>query len=257
MVPLYNSLKRKLAAGQAAFGLWITLESPSLAEIAVECGLDWICIDAEHGHLDYKEIVEHIRAARNSSTTPLVRIAEIQQGLIKRVLDLGAAGIFLPQISGPDDVARAVRFAKYPPHGIRGVGGERATAWGTKLKTATSVADHETMVIPMIESPAAGEQIDAILDVAGVDAIYFGPADFSASAGHLGDWEGPGVAEQILAIKDRITLRHVPCGVMAAGIDTARLRVQQGFRMIGIGSDTGLVIRGITESLAALRNADD
>jgi 2-keto-3-deoxy-L-rhamnonate aldolase RhmA len=253
MIPLVNGLKRKLAAGEAAFGFWITLEAPSLTEIANVLGLDWVCIDAEHGHLDYKEILEHIRATRGGTTTPLVRIAEIQSGLIKRLLDLGAAGIVVPQVSDPQDVERAIRFAKYPPRGVRGVGGERATLWGTRLRDATRAANDETMVIPMIESPEAGAQIDAILDVPGVDAIYFGPADFSAAAGHLGEWEGPGIAEQLLTIKDRIVRRSVPCGIMAPGGPTAKKRLEQGFRMISIGSDTGLVISGLSDTLAQLR----
>ena len=122
-----NPLKKKFASRRPTTGLWVTLESPTITEIAVTLGLDWVVIDAEHGHLDFKEILEHIRATLNSNTVPLVRIQEIEQGLIKRVLDLGAGGILVPQIYSPDEVARAVRFAKYPPWGQRGVGSERST----------------------------------------------------------------------------------------------------------------------------------
>ena len=186
-----NALKRKLAEGRTAYGLWVTLESPTITEIAVTLGFDWVVIDAEHGHLDYKDIMEHVRVTRHTDTTPLVRVQEIQQGIIKRVLDVGAAGIIVPQVTGPEEVERAVRFAKYPPRGIRGVGGERATLWGSQLRECTNRADAETMVIPLMETVQAGERIDAILDVPGVDAIYFGPADYSSSAGYLGEWEGP------------------------------------------------------------------
>src|SRR5437870_12293353 len=114
-MPYQNILKQKLAAQQTTLGLWITLESPSITEIAVELGYDWVVIDAEHGHLDFKEILEHLRATRNATTTPLVRVQEIEQGLIKRVLDLGAAGILIPQVTTAAEVDQAVRFAKYPP----------------------------------------------------------------------------------------------------------------------------------------------
>jgi 2-keto-3-deoxy-L-rhamnonate aldolase RhmA len=250
-----NALKRKLAEGRVTCGLWVTLESPTVTEIAAALGFDWVVIDAEHGHLDYKEIMEHIRVARHTDTTPLVRIQEVQQGLIKRVLDVGAAGILVPQVTGPEEVERAVRFAKYPPRGVRGVGGERATQWGMRLRECTARADAETLVIPLMETVQAGERIDAILDVPGVDAVYFGPADYSSSAGHLGEWEGPGVAERLLAIKDRIVARGVACGVMATSIDNARRRREQGFRMIGIATDTGLLIRGASEALQALGKA--
>jgi 2-keto-3-deoxy-L-rhamnonate aldolase RhmA len=248
-----NALKRKLAEGQVTHGLWVTLESPSITEMATELGFDWVVIDAEHGHLDYREILHHVRATRHTETTPLVRIPEVQQGLIKRVLDIGAAGLIVPQVTGPEEVERAVRFARYPPRGVRGVGGERATLWGIKLHETTARANTETMVIPLMETVAAGEKIDAILDVPGVDAVFFGPADYSASAGYLGDWEGPGVAERLLAIKERIAARGVPCGIMGTSIDNARMRQQQGFRMIGVASDAGLLIRGATEALRELR----
>ncbi|HMC64074.1 MAG TPA: aldolase/citrate lyase family protein, partial [Gemmataceae bacterium] len=94
-----NPLKPKLAAGQTTLGLWVTLEAPSITEIAVMLGYDWVCIDAEHGHLDFREIGEHVRVTRNTATTPLVRIQETEQGLIKRVLDIGALGIVVPQVN--------------------------------------------------------------------------------------------------------------------------------------------------------------
>ena len=112
--PAIQRLRQKLATDEAVYGLWITLESASVSEMAVALGLDWIVIDAEHGHLDWKEILEHVRVTRSSSTTPLVRIQEIEQGLIKRTLDTGAAGILVPQVSSAEEVKLAVRFAKYP-----------------------------------------------------------------------------------------------------------------------------------------------
>ena len=248
-----NALIRKRASGDATHGLWVTLESPTISEIGVALGFDWVVIDAEHGHLDLKEVVEHLRATERSSTTSLVRISEIQIGLIKRVLDIGAAGIVVPQVTGPEDVELAVRYAKYPPWGLRGVGGERSTLWGLELKETTTRANAETMVIPLIENMQASENIDAILEVKGIDAIFFGPADFSASAGHLGEWEGPGIAERILAIKDKANAKGLPVGVMTTSIDDAHMRREQGFRMLGLGADTGFLIRAAREALDSLR----
>jgi len=249
---LPNVLKQKLAAGQTTLGLWITLESPSITEIAVTLGYDWVCIDAEHGHLDFKEVLEHFRVTRNTPTMPLVRIQEIEQGLIKRVLDLGAAGIVVPQVTTAVEVEQAIRFAKYPPWGIRGVGGERATQWGMNLKGYTQAANQETMVIPLMENVAAGEAIESILDVRGVDAIFFGPADYSASAGYLGEWEAPGVAERLLAIQRKIRARGVPCGIMGRDIPNMQMRKEQGFQLVGVGSDAGLLIRASREAMKAL-----
>jgi 2-keto-3-deoxy-L-rhamnonate aldolase RhmA len=246
-----QKLKQRLKSGETTFGLWVTLESPTLTEIAVHLGLDWVCIDTEHGHLDLKEVLEHLRATSRSATASLVRVQEIEQGVIKRVLDLGADGVIVPQIRSADEVERAVYFAKYPPRGFRGIGGERATYWGKGLSRARTANEH-TLVIPLIETIDAGRNIDSIMNVPYVDAFFFGPADYSASAGYPGEWEGPGVAEELLRIKERIRNRRFPCGIMATDLKNGQERVQQGFQMVGIGADVGLLIRAMTEMMQGL-----
>jgi 2-keto-3-deoxy-L-rhamnonate aldolase RhmA len=248
-----NFLRPKLARGETTLGLWVTLESPSITEIAVTLGLDWVVIDTEHGSLDYKEVVEHIRATRNSPTTPLVRIPETSPGIIKRVLDLGAHGIIVPHVNHAGDVETAVRYARYPPEGTRGIGGDRATLWGLGLSSQTTIANREVMVIPLIETVAAGRELATILDVPGVDAVYLGPADYSATAGFLGQWEGPGVAETLLGFKEMVRARGLGCGIMATGLEDSRQRRSQGFQMIGLGADTGLLIRSLRAAMEALR----
>jgi len=253
MFDTINHLKAKLARGETTLGLWVTLEAPTITEIAVLLGLDWVVIDTEHGHLDYKEVVEHLRAVRGSQTTPLVRVTELSRGSIKRVLDLGAHGVIVPQVETAAEVVQAAQFLKYPPRGVRGIGGERATHWGMGMREQTRIADAQTQLIPLIENVSAEAAIESILDVPGVDALFFGPADFSASAGYLGEWEGPGVADRLLALKDAAKARGIPCGVMATDLENALLRQRQGFQMIGIGSDTGLLIRSAREVLGRLR----
>lgn len=251
-----NPLKRKLAAGQPVTGLWVTLESPTVTEIAVMLGLDFVVIDTEHGALDFKEVLDHLRAIGDSATTPLVRIQQAEQGIIKRVLDLGAAGIIVPQVNSAADVAQAVRFAKYPPHGVRGVGGERATRWGTAIGEYTATANDQTLVIPLLETVAAGQALDEILAVSGIDAVWIGPADYSASAGYLGQWEGPGVAEKLLEFKQRISASGLPCGIMGTNLPDLQRRREQGFQMLGLGSDVGLLAREISTTLTQLTAAD-
>ena len=135
-----QALRRKLAADKPVFGLWVTLESPSITEMAVALGMDWVVIDAEHGHLDWKEIVEHLRATARSETVALVRIAELNSGLIKRALDIGADGIVVPWVETVEQLKQAVAFARYPEEGLRGIGGERATCWGQCMVEHTSEA---------------------------------------------------------------------------------------------------------------------
>lgn len=245
-----NPLKRKLMHGQPAFGLWVTLEAPSIAEIAAYLGLDWIVIDAEHGHLDWKEIVEHLRAVRGTRTAALVRIEQIDAGRIKRVLDLGADGILVPQVRCAEEIRRAVEFAKYPPWGTRGLGAERATRWGVELADYARRANDETLVIPMLEHVECAESLDEIVAIEGIDAFYFGPADFSASCGQLGGWDPPGVAERLAQAKDRLREANIPCGILGRDLADAQRRLAEGFQMIGLGSDTGMLIRGIRDMLA-------
>jgi 2-keto-3-deoxy-L-rhamnonate aldolase RhmA len=109
------------------------------------------------------------------------------------------------------------------------------------------------MIIPLIETVEGGRNLGPILDVPGVDAIYFGPVDYSASAGHLGQWEGPGVADAILKFKDAARARGLACGILTTGVEDSLRRREQGFRMIALGADTGLLIRSLKASLDALR----
>src|SRR5713101_9475871 len=121
-IPAIKRLREKLAADEPIYGLWVTLESASISEMAVALGLDWIVIDAEHGHLDWKEILEHIRATVRSDTVALVRLAELNCSLIKRALDIGADGVVLPWIETQAQLRQAVAFANFPPQGLRGIG---------------------------------------------------------------------------------------------------------------------------------------
>src|SRR5207244_6809862 len=119
-----NPLRARLKRQETSYGLWVTLESPSITEIAATLGLGWVCNDMEHGHLGYREALEHLRAVRGSETAALVRVPEIDRSSIKRALDLGAHGVLLPLVRGPEDVKRGMSFGRYPPAGERGVGGE-------------------------------------------------------------------------------------------------------------------------------------
>src|SRR5436309_7268233 len=157
-----QELRRAWAADQPTFGLWVTLESPSVTEMAVALGLDWVVIDAEHGHLDWKEIVEHLRATVRSDTVALVRIAELNSALIKRVLDLGADGVVIPWVESAEQLRQAVAFARYPREGVRGIGAERATAWGQCLVEHTAEANDHVLVVPIIETVRTASNVPAM-----------------------------------------------------------------------------------------------
>lgn len=247
-----QALRRNLAADRPVFGLWVTLESPSITEIAVALGVDWVVIDAEHGHLDWKEIAEHIRATIRSETVALVRIAELNGGLIKRALDIGADGVVIPWVETAEQLDQAVRFVRYPMEGVRGIGTDRATAWGQAIAEHTATANDHVLVVPIIETVRAASNVPAMCNVPGVDLFLFGPADFSASAGFRGQWEGPGVGEEIVRLKELLRSAGKHCGVMATSDANVQQRIQQGFHMIGIGMDAGLLIRSLRASLTSV-----
>ncbi len=245
-------LRSSLASGRPVFGLWVTLDSPAVTEMAVALGMDWVVIDAEHGHLDWKEIAEHLRATVRSNTVALVRLAELNVGLIKRALDIGADGVVIPWVETAEQLQDAVRFARYPKEGVRGMGAERATVWGQALAEHAAEANENVFVVPIIETVRAGENLPAMLEVDGVDLFWFGPADYSATAGFRGQWEGPGIAEELLRMKDAILAAGKHCGVVATGDDNVQQRLAQGFGAIALGMDTGMLLRSLKASLAGV-----
>jgi len=248
-VKALKKLRQKLNQNEPIYGLWVTLESASITEMAVALGLDWIVIDAEHGHLDWKDINSHIRAALRSDTVVLVRIAERSTILSKRALDIGADGIMIPWMEKVEEVEEAVRDCRYPPEGRRGIGGERATAWGQCLSEHAAEANENVLIVPLIESIAAIPNVATMCEVDGIDLFFFGPADFSSTAGFRGQWEGPGVAEQILSLKDTINAAGKHCGVVSTSNQNLTDRLDQGFRMLALGTDSGLLLRSLHQSL--------
>jgi 2-keto-3-deoxy-L-rhamnonate aldolase RhmA len=248
-VKALQKLRQKLNQNEPIYGLWVTLESASITEMAVALGLDWVVIDAEHGHLDWKDINSHIRAALRSDTVVLVRIAERSTILSKRALDIGADGIVIPWMEKVEEVEEAVRDCRYPPEGRRGIGGERATAWGQCLSEHAAEANENVLIVPLIESIAAIPNVATMCEVDGIDLFFFGPADFSSTAGFRGQWEGPGVAEQILKLKDTINAAGKHCGVVSTSNQNLTDRLDQGFRMLALGTDSGLLLRSLHQSL--------
>lgn len=248
-----NPLRRKLASTGPTFGLWVTLESASVTEIAVEAGVDWILVDMEHGSLSYRDVLHHIRAAKGSDLSVVVRVPTTAVDTVKRALDLGAHGVLLPLIRNADELRAGFEHARYPLTGKRGLGGERAVRWGAAVQSYVAAANQETMVIPVIETADASDNIESILDVEGLEAIFFGPSDLSQSRGHLAVWEGPGVAEDILRMAALATSKGVANGVIGTNPDDIAKRAQQGFKMIGLGAEAGLLLKLLRHMLAPHR----
>lgn len=248
-----NPLRKKFSRGETAYGLWVTLESPTVTEIAAAMGADWICVDLEHGALDYSDVLNHLRAAKGTELAVLARVPACRVDTIKKCLDVGVHGVILPLINSAEELCEAFDHARYPTTGKRGLGGERAVQWGLAVQEYIRRADEDALVIPVIETRAASENIEQILDVPGLETIFFGPADLSSSMGYIGEWEGPGVADDILRIQRLAASRGIVSGVIGMNTDDMRNRKEQGFKMIGLGSDGGMIIKQFKQLFGNLK----
>ena len=250
-----NPMRRKLREGQPCFGIFVTLDDPTVTEVAVRSGLDWICVDMEHGHLDYGDLLNHLRAAHGSDLTVLSRVPTTSVDHVKRTLDLGAHGVVLPLIGNAEELRQGMAFGRYPPVGVRGLSNMRAADYGPMIAEYVAVADDETMIIPIIETVEASRNIDEILAVQGLEAVFFGPADLSQSYGHRAVWEGPGVAEDILRMAGLASERGIASAIMGLDVADIDRRLEQGFQIVGVGSDVYLLMKQMSEFAGRYKNA--
>ena len=192
-----NPFKAALAEGRLQIGLWSSLCSPITTEIIAASGFDWILLDTEHSPNELPDLLVQMQAAATGTASIVVRPAWNDAVLIKRVLDIGAPTVLLPFVQDAAEAARAVAACKYPPAGMRGITGSgRASRYG-RIQDYLKQADRETCVLVQIESAAALDQLEAIAGTAGVDGVFIGPADLSASMGHIGDARHPAVQAAI------------------------------------------------------------
>ena len=246
-----TSLREKWAAGDETLGLWLSLPSFVSAEITARQPVDYVCVDLQHGVNDYAQAASMVQAIELCGGTPIVRVPWNEPGIIGKVLDAGAHGVVVPMVNTRDQAEAVVRSTRYAPTGTRSWGPVMA---GMRHDDNRAWADANVAVIPMIETAEAIENLDEILSVPGVDAIYVGPADLSISLG-LGPYgnDGHPVFDDALTTIVAACRRHgVVPGIHASGPLTP-VRRQQGFRMITVTSDALAIRAGYTSELAAAR----
>ena len=238
-----NELKRRLKKGDQVYGTWITLESPIATEMISTLGFDYFVFDTEHAPLDIYMAQTLMQAMRgDSKTTPIVRVWWNDLVAIKRALDVGAYGILVPWVNTKEQAELAVKATRYAPDGLRGCGPRRAALFDPDyLKTA----DEEILVICQIETKEAVENIEDIVSVEGVDVSYIGPADLSASYGHLGNMSHPEVQEAIDKVYDATKAAGKATGVHQASGLTIKDRMEKGYNLITIGNDLVYLRQGV------------
>jgi len=199
-------LKEKLLKRELSIGTWLTIPHQSIVEILASAGFEWIVIDLEHAAIDYQAMQNIIGHIQGNGMEALVRVSRNDEVVIKHAMDAGATGVIVPMIKTPKEAETAVGYAKYPPWGNRGVGLSRAQHYGIGFDTYKNWLTEESVVIAQVEHIESVRNLDAILDVKGIDGIIVGPYDLSASMGMPGEYEKDEVKKALCKI-DEITLR--------------------------------------------------
>jgi 2-dehydro-3-deoxyglucarate aldolase len=236
-----NELKKRLKAGEATVGSWLSVAHPTIAEVMGLAGFDWLAIDMEHGILGLEAVQTLIQVLEGTRATPLVRVPWNEPVAVKQVLEAGPGGIVFPQVNSAEQAKAAVRAAKYPPEGIRGIGCQRAAGFGAWFDEYLLRANEQQLIIIQIEHIQAVENLESILEVGGLDVVFVGANDLSASMGLLGQPRHPRVLEVISHVLASARRVGVAAGLMASDADEANRRFAEGFQFVGIGHDVGLL----------------
>lgn len=233
---MINDFRKRLKAGEKLIGTMVTLPTPSAAEILADIGFDWLFIDGEHGPLEIPDI-QRILQTVDSKTACIVRVAAENEAAIKRVLDVGAAGVIVPQVNTAEQAKNVVRFSRYAPEGSRGVGLARAHGYGFGFQEYVETANQRISVIVQAEHRDAVENIEQIVQVAGVDAVLLGPYDLAASLGKMGQVDAPEVLEAIDHITKTCQAADMPLGYFGVTAEAIRPYAEKGYTLLVGGVD--------------------
>lgn len=249
MLPMpRNTFKAALQAGQRQIGLWVGLADANVAEALAGCGFDWLLLDGEHAPNDVRTVLEQLRAVAPYPVQPVVRPVQGEVALIKQYLDVGAQTLLVPMIDTPEQAAQMARAMRYPPHGVRGVGAAlaRASRWN-QITDYLHRADGEMCLLVQAETPRALENLAAIAATDGVDGVFFGPSDLSASMGHRGQPSHPEVQRAILDGIATVRAAGKAAGILATDQALAQRYLDAGALFVAVGLDTALLVRAATE----------
>lgn len=235
---LCNPFKKAIVKGELQIGLWLDTTSPYMAEVAATCGYDWLLLDGEHGPNTIQTQYAQLQAIAPYRSHPIVRVAEGNRVLIKQVLDIGAQTLLVPMVNSAEDAKEMVSAMRYPPKGVRGVGASvaRASRWG-KINNYMENAEENLCLLVQVESQMALDNLDEIVQVDGVDGVFIGPADLSAS---LGYGENSGHPEMQATIEK--TIKRIRALGKAAGTiadpEMAKKCIEWGATFVAVAADT-------------------
>ena len=243
-----NTFKAALKSGQSPIGLWVGLASTNATEALAGCGFDWLLLDCEHAPNNVQSALEQLRATAPYPVHPVIRPVQGDVAAIKQYLDIGAQTLLIPMIDTPEQAALMARAMLYPPQGIRGVGATlaRASRWN-QVQNYLDQADGEMCLLVQVETTLAIQNLSAIAATEGVDGVFFGPADLSASMGYRGQPGHPAVQKVILDGIATVRAAGKAAGILMADKSLAQKYLDAGAQFVAVGVDTSLLVRAATE----------
>ena len=238
----------KLRAREPVAGVWTQIGHPVVAEVLAD-EFDFVVLDGEHSENDVSDLAALVRAvdAAAGDAAPVVRVSEANRAEIRRVLDFGPEGIVVPQIETVEEAREAVAAARYPPDGVRGVAGGRASEYGRNLEEYVDTANESVATIIQVETPSLVEDVDEVVEIDGLDALFVGPADLSARLGCFGEFDGDSFRRAIDRIVDAAAGTDVVVGTLATTLDTVDSRLDWGMDFLALGTDVGYLKRSAAE----------
>ena len=250
-----NRLRTLWQNDQAAVNGWLAIPNSFSAETMAHQGWDTLTIDLQHGVVDYQAMVTMLQAISTTATVPIVRVPWLEPGILMKTLDAGAYGVICPMVNTREDAQKLVAWTTYAPRGTRSFGPVRALLYGGA--DYPSQADKTIVRFAMIETAQALDNLDAIMSVEGLDAIYIGPSDLSLALGcrPVFDNVDPPVEQAIAHILERATAHGLTAGIHNGVPEGALARVAMGFRFVTVSSDARLMAAGSQQVLAKMRAA--
>jgi 2,4-dihydroxyhept-2-ene-1,7-dioic acid aldolase len=250
-----NQFKRAIASGKTLIGAWLMSGAPSTAEALGSVGFDFLVVDMEHTPIDTPQMIGILQAIAGTPAQAIVRPPWNDMVMVKRAMDAGAQTLLFPFVQNADEAKRAVASTRYPPDGVRGVAGtHRGSRYGT-IPNYLKRANEEACVIVQIETLPAFDQLRSIAAVPGVDSIFIGPGDLSASMGFIGDIGNAAVQDKLKEGAQACKRLGKPSGIIGMSPDMAGKFIEYGFSWVAVGSDMGYMVSRGQEYLAKMRGS--
>jgi len=251
-----NRIKTLLSDGRVAWGVAVPDASEFVAKLSINCDVDFLWIDLEHRPYGTNEVRWMPILCRQVGCSAMVRVPGLDLMWIKKALDIGANTIMVPQINTADEAKRAVEYAKYPPLGSRGISPLWTWFMDVAWEDYLPAANDETAVVVQIESPEGIQNLDQIAAVEGVDVVFAGPADLSASLGVIGQFDHPNLMQFLSDFPKRVAAYNKPAGITYSTLDQVRWSYEQGYRFINVGTVVHHGMAGLQEALSQLRGEE-